>query len=725
MRVSFQIGRGCGLALAWRGLLAVTMVWASMARAGAQTYPDAPRQPVTDTFHGVSVSEDYRWLEDLAAPPVKDWVARQNALTRSVVDALPQRAAIAAELTELIGKAPVRRSGLKFAAGRLFALKRAPSTNQPTLVMLTNPSDPASERVVVDPNALNPKGTTAIDWYVPSLDGKTVAVSLSDEGSEDGSLHFFDAATGTRLPDQVPRVSAATGGGSVAWAAGNRGVYYTRYPQGSERSQEDVNFYQQVWFHQLGTPAAQDRYVIGRAFPRIAEIALSSTPDGRYILAKVSNGDGGEHAFHLRAADGRWRELAGLADGVNEVALGRDGRWYALVLKGSPRGRIISGALARPTLAGARLVRPEGTQVIDGLLPTRSRLYVQTQAGGPTELHSYTLDGRPLGRLGADDIATVSIGTALAGDGLLFGSQSFVKPFVWYRFSPTAREPMPAPVPVPLSEPPKAIQLDDMVVTREMVTSKDGTPVPINIVHRRGTPLDGSSPALLTGYGAYGASMQPWFSPRNAFWLQHGGTFVLANLRGGGEFGEAWHLAGNLTRKQNVFDDFIAAAEHLVAKGYTSARRLVIEGGSNGGLLMGAAMVQRPELFRAVVSHVGIYDMLRVELSPNGAFNITEFGSVKDAAQFNALYAYSPYHHVVDGTAYPAVMLLAGMNDGRVSPWQSLKMAARLQAAAAPGRPVLLRTADDAGHGQGLATSSLIEKDADVFAFVFEQLGMK
>jgi len=256
-------------------------------------------------------------------------------------------------------------------------------------------------------------------------------------------------------------------------------------------------------------------------------------------------------------------------------------------------------------------------------------------------------------------------------------------------------------------------------VVREFAVSKDGTKVPVNILYKKGSKRDGSQPMLLTAYGGYGLSLRPFFSRRAAFWLRHGGAFAVVNLRGGGEYGKEWHLAGNLTKKQNVFDDFIASAQLLVERGYTTRDRLAIEGGSNGGLLMGAVMVQRPELYRAVVSHVGLYDMLRVELTPNGAFNVTEFGTVKDASQFKALYAYSPLHHVQDGTAYPAVLLTTGEHDGRVDPWMTYKMTARLQAANPGGQPVLLRVASDAGHGIGTSLASAIEEDADVFAFLF------
>ncbi len=705
-------------------LLATGIAAAGTAAADPLPYPVAPKRPVTTVYHAVSVTDDYRWLEDTGSAEVRDWIAKENALTRSVLDGSPKRAAIFAELSTLLGQAPTTRYDFRYAGGRLFGLKRQPPANQPRLVVLRDPRDLGSESVVLDPNLLNPKGTTAIDWYVPSHDGKTVAVSLSENGSELGALHFFDAGTGRALPDVVARVQAPTGGGSVAWAAGNRGVYYTRYPQGRERPAADANFHQQVWFHKLGTPASSDRYVVGKDFPRIAEIALDATGDGRHLLAKVSNGDGGEEAFWLRSPAGRWDRIADFGDGVKSIHLGRDGRWYALVLKGSPRGRIVAAPLSAPSLARAAVVVPEGPDVIDAVTPTAHRLYVGFLVGGPEELRAFTLRGDPLGPIGHAPIAKTQVGVALDGDSILFGSQSFVSPFAWYRFEPSAAAPMPEPTKTMLSEAPKNLGMDDVEVRREFAVSKDGTRVPLNIVSRKGLVLDGSHPTLLTAYGGYGVSMQPYFSLRNAFWLRHGGVFVLANVRGGGEYGEDWHTAGNLTKKQNVFDDFIAGAGYLIDKGYTSPTKLAIQGGSNGGLLMGAVLVQRPELFRAVVSHVGIYDMLRVELSPNGEFNVTEFGTVKDPAQFRALYAYSPIHHVVDGTAYPAVMLLTGLHDGRVEPHNSLKMAARLQAASSSGKPVLLRVAGDAGHGQGMALSSAIAQEADVETFLFDQLGM-
>ncbi len=697
----------------------------------AGAYPASAKRPASDTYTGTGgprdVTEDYRWLEALDDPAVKDWVTLQNAATRAHLDALPSRNVIRDELKQLIGNAPVTRSSFEQAGGRLFALKRQPPKNQPMLVVLDagGAADGAldSERVIVDPNARNEKGTTAIDWYVPSRDGRLVAVSLSDNGSEKGTLHIFDAATGDERPDVVPRVQNPTGGGSVAWNADGSGLWYTRYPAPMERATEDAGFHQQVWFHTLGTRATLDTKALGDdALPRIAETRLDASEDGRYVMASVRNGDGGEVAFWLRGPNDQWRRLADFKDGYRQPAFGRDGRIYAVALKGSPRGRIVAMKADAAGFARAVTVVAETDGTIESIVPTATRLYVGMLVGGPSEIRVYSLTGKALPAPPVEPVSTVTIGARLDGDTILFGSQSFVTPFAWYRLDP--KRDGGAPLKTALSAPPDALRTDDFAVTRVMAKSKDGTDVPVNIVARKDVELDGSNPTLLTAYGGYGISMQPRFSRRAIFWLRHGGVYALANLRGGGEFGEAWHLAGNLTRKQNVFDDFAAAARTLIARGYTNPKRLAIEGGSNGGLLMGAELVQHPDLFGAVVSHVGIYDMLRVELTSNGAFNVTEFGSVKDPAQFDALYAYSPLHHVQDGQAYPPMLMTTGINDGRVDPWQSLKMAARLQAANPQGKPVLLRVAGDAGHGQGMSLSSAIELDADTFAFVFDSLSL-
>ncbi len=701
-------------------LLAVLVAASAAARAGGLAYPDAPRIPVEQTYHGVTVADPYRWLENDGAATVTAWTAAQNALTRRVLDGSPVRAAVAGQIAGLLQSTPVSRFGFQFRR-QLFAFKAEPPRAQPVLVAMKATGVLSSERIVLDPVALDPSGRTTIDFYRPSHDGRHVVVSLSRDGSEAGTAYVVDAMNGRRLPDVVPGVMLPTGGGSVEWAADDRGFYYTRYPQGGERPPEDRQFYQQVWFHALGTAAASDRYVIGRDFPRIAETALRASRDGRYLLAVVANGDGGELAFRLRAPDGAWTEVAGFADGVKDAAFGDDGNLYLLTVNDTPLGRIVAVPLARPALANARVVVPEGKVPAEGVVATRSRLYVTFRIGGPSAVHIFALDGRRLGQIPAPPVSEVSVAARLDDDDdVLVRTASYIEPPTLWRYE--ARR---ARVTRTQLAGRPAFDLDDAEVRRDFAESKDGTHIPLTIVRRKNAPRDGTAPLLLHGYGGYGISMEPCYSPLTRFWLDWGGAYAVANVRGGGEFGEPWHLAGNLTNKQNVFDDFAACARFLIEGGYTRRERLAIMGGSNGGLLMGAMITQHPALFRAVVSQAGMYDALRWETQPNGAFNATEFGSVQDPGQFRALHAYSPYLNVRDGVDYPAVLFTAGDNDGRVAPYESRKMTARLQEATGGSRPILLRTDAATGHGMGTALAQRIAEEADVYTFLVTELGMK
>ena len=699
-----------------KGALALSMLPAVMQGAD---WPATSKKPVTDVYHGAKVVDDYRWLEDFNDPAVRNWADAENRYSRACLDALPERAALYEQLKRLLSDPAPRYRLLTLRHGLFFALKQQPPKEQPALVTLASPDDPASERVVVDPNQLDAKGTTAIDFYVPSADGKLVAVSLSHEGSESGDVHVFDVATGKPLSDVIPRVNGGTAGGGLAWNADGSGFYYTRYPRGNERAPADMAFYQQVYFHRLGTKTEDDKYEIGKEFPRIAEIALDASEDGRWTLATMANGDGGEFALYLRGPNGEWRQIARLADQVTHAEFGLDGHLYLLSKQNASRGKILRMALEGGDLTSARQVVPESKAVIKSFLPAATKLYVGDLVGGPSQVRIFDFAGAEHGKLPLDGVVSVGELVHGKGDELLFESQSYVEPPAWYRFDPESRK--VASTALRFKSP---ADFSDVQVTREFATSKDGTKVPLNIISRKGTKLDGLSPTVLYGYGGYNISLTPAFMVRLRPLLDHGFIYVIANLRGGGEFGEQWHLAGNLTHKQNVFDDFAAAARYLIDHKYTNPAKLAIEGGSNGGLLMGAALTQHPDLFRAVVSYVGIYDMLRVELHPNGAFNVTEFGTVKEPDQFRALFAYSPYHHVVDGTQYPAVLFLTGDNDPRVDPANSRKMTARLQASGTK-RPILLRTSSSSGHGIGTALSEQIAEDADVSAFLFDQLGVR
>jgi prolyl oligopeptidase len=704
--------------------------------------PATPKHAVTDEYQGVKVTDDYRWLENWDDPAVKQWSAAQNARTREYLDHLPARPAIQERLHKLIDAGSASYYDLQYRAGKLFAVRYQPPQQQPMLVVMRSADDPASAKVIFDPNAASAKGSLSMDFYVPSFGGRYVAAALSEGGSEDASAHVFDVDTGKELGDVVPRVNFATGGGSIAWKADNSGFYYTRYPQGNERAPEDANFYQQVYFHKLGTDPKQDAYCIGKEFPRIAEIQLHASDDGSWLLAAVANGDGGQFAHYLMDLDGHWTQLTHFEDGIVSVKFGADPALYLLSRKDAPRGQILRLPIENLDLAHAKVVVPQSSGAgsdeadrasIENFVPVWQRLYVIDIVGGPSRVRVFgevTVQRLPGGRdtifqqKGEFPLPPISaIGQVVsvgAGD-VLFYSSTYLDPPAWYFYDATTRK----ATRTSLFES-SPVKFDDAEVVRDFAVSKDGTRVPVNIIRRKGTQFDGANPTLLYGYGGYNISEKPYFGGTFfRLWLDQGGVYVDANLRGGAEYGEQWHSAGNLTRKQNVFDDFLACAQYLIDHKYTSPAHLAIMGGSNGGLLMGAAFTQRPDLFRAVVSEVGIYDMLRVELDPNGAFNLTEFGSVKDQDQFKALYAYSPYHHVKDGTAYPAIYMPTGENDHRVNPMQSRKMIARLQAADTSGHPILLRTSSSAGHGFGTALDEQIEQNADVFTFLFDQLGIK
>ena len=685
----------------------------------AEHAPDTPKKPVATEYNGLTVEDPYQWLENDDDSQVKAWSSAQNQRTRKYLDSLPDRAAIEKQLSDWYAKTSPSYFSLVSRPGILFAMKFQPPKQQPMLVTLASADDLKSEKIVLDPNVLDTKGATTIDWFVPSLDAKCVAVSLSTGGSEDGTLHFYETATGKALPDAIAHVQYPTAGGSAAWNADGTGVYYTRFARKGERPDADLNFYQQIYFHKLGTPDTDDTYSIGKDFPRIAEITLQSSRDGKYFLATVANGDGGDFEHFLLGPDGIWKQITQFSDQIKLARLGRDDAIYLLSRAEAPRGKILRLPLEVPELRNAAEIVSAGEAVIEQTVPSNDALYTGDLLGGPSQIRRFDLNGKNATVIPIPQISSVQEMLALENGSLLFRDVSYTAPAAWFQCSAGKTE--PAKTALRSTSP---VSLADIEVRRELATSKDGTKIPLNILFRKGTKRDGRNPTLLYGYGGYGISMSPNFDFTRRLWFNLGGVYVVANIRGGGEFGEEWHKAGNLTKKQNVFDDFAAAAEYLIKEKYTRSEKLAIQGGSNGGLLMGALITQRPDLFRAVVSSVGIYDMLRVELAPNGAFNVTEFGTVQNPEQFKALYAYSPYHHVVDGTKYPAVLMMTGANDGRVAPYHSRKMTARLIAANKSENPILLRTSSSAGHGIGTALSERIKQVADIYAFLFAQLGM-
>ena len=674
---------------------------------------EAPRVPVTTSYHGVEVTEDYRWLEDGFSEATTAWTTAQQQLTGAYVDALPWRHELRARVEQLLRAEQSTYRGLAAGGDTYVALKEQTPRQQPFLVALTDLDDVSTERIVVDPNALDTSGETTVDWFVLSPDGSRVAVSLSEHGTEDGSLHVFDLGSGEVVDGPVPHVNLM--GGSMAWRSDGSGFWYTRCadPEG---------FRQQVWYRGLGRE--QDRLDVPRGFADevIAENFLSASPDGRWVMDRVQKGDGGEWQVFVRsqAPDGAWWQLADVADKCSYAVLGGDAV-YLLSRRDAPRGKVLRVPLHEgATVEAAEEVVPTSGVVIEDLTVTLGRIWVADMDGGPQQLRVFDLQGGSLPAPEVPPVSSVSSYAArltrLGPDRVAWLSESFTSPPTWWV---AADAEAPRPTAMRTVSP---VDLSGFEVVRELADSRDGTRVPLNLIAAPGTPRDGTRPALLTAYGGYAISLVPRFDPEHLVWLEQGGVLAVANIRGGGEYGEEWHHAGRLLTKQNCFDDFIACADHLCDTGITRRDRLAIMGGSNGGLLMGAVITQRPDLARAVVAAVPVMDSLRSELTTNGRFNTTEFGTVEDPDAFAALLAYSPYHHVTDGTRYPAVLLTAGENDTRVDAWHAKKMTARLQRATSSGHPVLLRLGST-GHLTG-SLDQTIDETTDLYAFLFDQLGL-
>ena len=677
--------------------------------------PPTRKESVTDTYFGAKVRDDYRWLEQLDDPEVKTWAAAQNARAQSFLAALPGRTQLAAQVKKLISSAPPVFGDLQLAGDKIFALKFEPAKQQRFIVVLNSPDNAEGEKSVCDPNSIDPSGATAIDWFVVSPDGTLVAVCLSRNGTEDGDLYFFEVATGKQLPDVLKHVQFPTGGGSAAWTRDGKGIFYTRYPRAGERPAADAHFFQQVYYHQIGAPESEDIYSVGKEFPKIAEVLLQSNIESDYVVATVANGDGGDFEHFVYGPDKKWLQITKFADNVKKGSLAFGPVLYAISLEDAPRGKVVKFALDASDIKPAEVLNPPNG-VIEEISVSGAEVLIHTLEGGPSGLYACALDGSNLKAVPTPPISDVSE-LAAGKDLALIRIGSYTELPKWFRYEGNGNR---LSMTALNSEPP--VNFADMEVTRDFAVSKDGTKIPLNIVHKKGIALDASHPVILYGYGGYSISEAPRVKPQIRAWYDLGGIFVDTNLRGGGEFGEDWHKAGNLTKKQNVFDDFAACAQYLIDHRYTSTSKLGMLGGSNGGLLMGAMITQHPGLMQAVVSEVGIYDSLRVELSPNGLFNTTEFGSVKDQDQFKALFAYSPYQHVVKDTTYPAILMTAGLNDGRVAPYNSFKFAARLQAEAAPGSPILL-TVNSFGHGIGSSLDQQVADITDVFSFFAYELG--
>jgi prolyl oligopeptidase len=685
------------------------------ALAAALKPPATPVINAPTTYWGVTVDDPYRWLEG-DTPSVERWLDAQNVYAAKVFAGFAHAGEINARLRQLAITGP-QQFNPKVTAGTLFYLRETPPQAQPMLVAQAWPS--GSARVLVDPNPAG--GLLSIEGYWPAPDGKHVAYATQEAGAERTTMHVVDAS-GTALPDVLPWVGGGTSPDAVAWDGDGRGFVYTRMPLPRPGGPQESWFGSSLYHHELSTAASSDTPTLGQGFSPVAEWNAMDAPDGR-IVALVHDGDGSYNAVYERAS-GVWHKLvdpsAGVLVGDDETAVTTAAfvgdHLYVIETTDAPKGRIVAVGQGI-----SRTVVPEGDWAIRAIAAVRGGFLTTEVRGADWRVRHFAADGTLIRTVGlpARGVGIGSIAADAASDAVLIEYSGWVIPDRWVRYD------LKSGALSPLYALRAPADYSDVEFTVLYAASKDGARVPVTVVHKRGAAAASNAPGILTAYGGYGLSQRPFFIGSALFWIEHGGVFAEANIRGGGEYGETWHLDGRLTKKQNDYDDFAACARALLDSGWVAPGRLGIVGGSNGGLLMGAALVQHPELYRAVVSFAGDYDMLRVEDSPNGRFNITEFGTVKDEEQFKALYAYSPYYNVQARMPYPAVLMIAGENDPRVPPWQSNKMVARLQAATSSAQPVLLITHSEAGHGIGASFSQRLGNRSAEYIFFSNELGLR
>jgi len=698
--------------------------------------PDAPPvaepKPVVDIYRGTKVIDNYRWLENGGSPETQKWVAEEMSYTRAILDPLPGRDAIHKRLTDLLSIGNITPPVL--AGKHYFYTKREGMQNQPVLYVRDELNGP--DRVLVDVNQLAADGTIALDWFEPSDNGKYVAYGTSPSGSEMSTLHVIETKTGTILPDSIDRTRAA----SIAWLHDNSGFYYTRLPKKGDVPPGQEMYNRHVFFHLLGSPVETDDPIFGEGRDPEDWPNISLSNDGRWLIINVSQGWTKSELFlkDLKSDKAPIR----LTTGKNFL-YGADvyeGKVYITTNEDAPRYRVFVTDAGNFERDAWKEIIPQTDAVLQGVAVYGGKLFAQYEQNATSQLKLFDLDGKKISDISLPAIGTVfGTGGKWNRDEFFFGFQSFTMPPSIYRGSlinrevtnnPSSNEPLSfvnAALWTKVDAP--SIDSNAYEVAQEWFHSKDGTRVPMFVVHKKGIQKTGKNPTLLTAYGGFNVSLTPTFSRTAYLWMEHGGIFAMANLRGGAEFGEDWHRAGMLDKKQNVFDDMIAAAEHLISEKYTDKNHLAIQGGSNGGLLMGAMITQRPDLFRAVVCQVPLLDMLRYQNFQIAKLWIPEYGSSDDPAQFKWLYAYSPYQHVKAGVEYPSILFMTADTDTRVDPMHAKKMAAEMQSEAKNGqsktRPILLRIEQKAGHGAGKPVAKQIEEYTDVYSFLFWQLGVK
>jgi len=680
-------------------------------------YPESHKIDQVDDYHGTEVADPYRWLEDVDSDETKAWVTAQNEVTFAYLESLPARERIKKRLTELWN---YPRYGAPFREGARYFFSKNDGLQNQSVFFVQEGLD-AEPRVLLDPNILSEDGTVAVVSRAVSRDGKLLAWASSASGSDWRTWHVRDIDTGEDLDDEV-EWSKFSG---ASWDANNEGFYYSRYDAPEEGDEyEDANYYHKLYYHRVGTPQSEDVLVYERPDQKEWGFAAEVSESGDYLVIHVWQGTSPMNRFFykdLRDPQAEVVELIGDLEAEYTFIGNDDEVFYLQTDLEAPKRRVVAVDVTNPARDEWHELIAEKDITLEGIDMINGNEFVATYMKDARSV-AYRFDhhGRMIGEVALPGIGSVGgLGGHREDTFTFYTFRSYLYPSTIFKYDFVTGES------TVFREPEIDVDLSAYVTEQVFFESKDGTRIPMFVIRNRDVPMDGSNPTILYGYGGFNVSETPYFSISKLCWVEMGGVYAVANLRGGGEYGEDWHQAGMLKNKQNVFDDFIAAGEYLIAEGYTSKAKLACQRGSNGGTLVGAVCNQRPDLWAAALPAVGVMDMLRFHLFTIGWAWVSDYGSSEDPDMFPTLYAYSPYHNLVDGVDYPATMITTADHDDRVVPGHSFKYAARIQEAHAGSDPVLIRIETKAGHGGGKPTSKIIEEVADEWAFVWDQLGME
>ncbi|PWB74648.1 S9 family peptidase [candidate division GN15 bacterium] len=694
-------------------LLILTFNTTTHAQSPLGPPPPTRVAPVVDTLHGIPITDPYRWLEDGGSPEVQAWSEKQFEYFKKYVDEFPGRKTLQREFKQLMWAGSVGTRSVR--KGTYFFYRRGGRQNHGVLFMQKGLK--GKPEVLLDPNTFSADGTTALDWTSISDDGSVMAYGKSSNGTERSTLYIMRTTDKAQLPDTIPFTRAA----SIAWLPDNSGFYYTRFPAPGEVPAGDENYYRRIYFHKLGADWHADSLIYEYTPDKTAWSGVGLSPDGRWMVISVYLGWSRAQVYlkDRRDATGTLTTIVDDKEAIFEVTPLND-RFVVKTNDGAPRYCVKVGSYANPAPDNWKIVVPEKDETIDEIGVIANRIIVNSVRNACSKLTMYSLDGKLEKELPTPTLGSISgLGGEWNGHELFYYFSSFnYFPTVFRYDFVTNKQSV-------VAKQKTNIDLSFLETWQVWYKSKDGTPISMFIVGPKGLKKDGNNPVYLDGYGGFNSIEKPVFSRKTALWLVHGGVYCLANLRGGAEYGEAWHRAGMLENKQNTFDDFIAAAEFLVKEGYTTPKKLCLYGGSNGGLLIGAVVTQRPDICAAAICDVPLLDMLRYHLFRIAKLWVPEYGSSDDSTQFSYILKYSPYQHVTKGTKYPAILFKAGDSDNRVDPLHARKMAALMQASTGSDNPILLRVDTKAGHGQGKPVSKVADEVVDDWSFVFKTLDVK